>query len=186
MMKLKHITIAFLPFVLLFGCNANDAANERKGVDIENARYAPPNTQDSNGVRNDMNDRSRALTNNDDNNMIDNNDNNGMEVSGRAEKRLENLKEIQTAKVIVTDHTAYAAVVLNDGSKGNLSNKLEDKIADEVRTADRSVQKVYVSANPDFVQRMQGYGDRIQAGHPISGLFDEFSDTVRRVFPDAR
>ncbi|HEY9576159.1 MAG TPA: YhcN/YlaJ family sporulation lipoprotein [Pseudobacillus sp.] len=185
MIKLKHVITAFLPFVLLFGCNNTNSVDERQGVDIENARYNPPNNEDGN----EMNNPNRPLTDGYNHNMTNNNDdndNNDMEVSDQAESQLERLKEVRAAKVIVTDQTAYAAVMLNDGSQGKLTNQLENKIADEVRKTDRSVQKVYVSANPDFMQRMRGYGDQLNAGHPVTGLFDEFTKTVRRVFPDAR
>ncbi|OCA92211.1 YhcN/YlaJ family sporulation lipoprotein [Pseudobacillus wudalianchiensis] len=191
MIKLRYMIIAFLPFVLLFGCNKTNSVDERQGIDIENARYNPPNNQTFDGDRNNRNDQSRTLTTDDNNgnNMVNdnnNNNNNGMEVSDQAESQLEKLKEVRAAKVIVTDHTAYAAVMLNNGSQDKLTNQLEDKIANEVRKSDRSVQKVYVSANPDFMQRMRDYGDRLNAGHPVAGLFDEFTETVRRVFPDAR
>ncbi|MEK4028422.1 YhcN/YlaJ family sporulation lipoprotein [Pseudobacillus sp. FSL P4-0506] len=196
MIRFKHATIALLPFVLLFGCNNDNAADERRGVDIENARYNPPNNRSFNEDRNAMNDPNLTLddnTNNrNDNNVTNNNTNdnnngnvNGMAVSDRAENRLEKLKEVRTAKVIVTDQNAYAAVLLSNGKQDQLTNQLEEKVANEVRKADPNVKKVYVSANPDFVQRMQGYGDKIDEGRPITGLFDEFTDTVRRVFPDA-
>lgn len=195
MIRFKYAAVAFLPLVLLFGCNNNNAADERKGIDVENARYNPPNNRSFNEDRNDLNNPNLTLNDNNNNrnndNMINNNNNNngnvnGMAVSDRAENRLKKLKEVRTAKVIVTDQNAYAAVLLSNGKQDKLTNQLEDKIANEVREADPNVQKVYVSANPDFVQRMQGYGDKINAGHPVAGLFDEFTETVRRVFPDAR
>ncbi|MEH7014692.1 YhcN/YlaJ family sporulation lipoprotein, partial [Neobacillus niacini] len=48
------------------------------------------------------------------------------------------------------------------------------------------IQNVYVSSNPDFVERMKDYGRRIKQGDPIEGFFDEFNETVRRVFPNPR
>lgn len=67
----------------------------------------------------------------------------------------------------------------------NLTAELEEKIAEKVREADENIENVYVSLNPDFVERMTGYGEQINAGEPVEGLFEEFTESVRRVFPDA-
>ena len=42
-----------------------------------------------------------------------------------------------------------------------------------------------MSVNPDFVDRMTDYADKIEAGEPIEGLGEEFSMLVKRIFPDA-
>jgi YhcN/YlaJ family sporulation lipoprotein len=63
---------------------------------------------------------------------------------------------------------------------------LEKKIADQVRATDSDIQEVYVSANPDFVNRMKDYEKRINEGAPVKGLFEEFTEAVQRVFPNAR
>ncbi|MED3649411.1 YhcN/YlaJ family sporulation lipoprotein [Heyndrickxia sporothermodurans] len=33
---------------------------------------------------------------------------------------------------------------------------------------------------------MTDYGNELRNGHPISGLFDQFNQTVQRIFPNAR
>lgn len=40
--------------------------------------------------------------------------------------------------------------------------------------------------NLDFVKQMNDYGTKIGEGEPVEGFFEEFSDTVRRVFPDSQ
>jgi spore cortex protein len=65
-----------------------------------------------------------------------------------------------------------------------LSSDLENKIAEKVREANENIRNVYVSLNPDFVERMTGYQERINRGEPVEGFFDEFSEAVQRVFPD--
>ncbi|NGY89517.1 hypothetical protein F3K44_01920 [Bacillus megaterium] len=59
-------------------------------------------------------------------------------------------------------------------------------MADQVRATDPDIRDVFVSSNPDFVERMRDYGNRINEGAPVKGLFEEFTETVRRVFPNAR
>ena len=112
-----------------------------------------------------------------------------------------NWMRVESATVIVTNHNAYAAVVLkgnattttttntNTNTNTNpdqvLSPDLENKIAEKVREANTNIKNVYVSLNPEFVEHMTGYGERINRGEPVAGFFDEFTETMRRVFPNA-
>ena len=67
-----------------------------------------------------------------------------------------------------------------------LSPDLENKIAEKVREANDNIQNVYVSLNPDFVDRMTGYVERINQGEPVQGFFGEFTEAIQRVFPDRK
>ena len=62
------------------------------------------------------------------------------------------LEEVESANVIVTDTNAYVAVVLKKGTEG--TKQIENKIADEARSANAAFKNVYVSLNPDFVKQM--------------------------------
>lgn len=118
-----------------------------------------------------------------------NNDNETrLEVAEDAAGRVTELDEVESATVIVTDNNAYAAVVLGDNHNADedLTADLEDKIAEKVKEADKDIDKVYVSLNPDFVERMTSYRTKIDEGKPVEGLFEEFTESVRRVFPDSR
>ncbi|MDE1433715.1 YhcN/YlaJ family sporulation lipoprotein, partial [Bacillus licheniformis] len=70
--------------------------------------------------------------------------------------------------------------------KGDVTNELKEKISKKVKATDNNINNVFVSANPDFVDRMRNDGDRIQNGEPIQGIFDEFGETINRIFPDQR
>lgn len=106
-----------------------------------------------------------------------------LDVSEKTADRVKELDEVNGATVLVTDHKAYAAVDLKNGTKVN--DDLKNKIEEKVKEADTSVDKVYVSEDPDFSTQMKDYADRIRGGEPVEGFFDEFSDAVRRVFPSA-
>lgn len=177
MKKVKYLAMAFLPIPLLFGCAANqenEAMDNRGNNEVRNVQYRQ-NDVDIRADRNGNNDFDR------------NNDNETrMEVADKAADRIAELDEVRTANVIVTNRNAYAAVVLREGTKGEVTDRLENKIADKVRATDPDIRNVYVSSNPDFIERMTDYGDRINEGDPIEGLFEEFNETVRRVFPNAR
>ncbi|WP_436371643.1 YhcN/YlaJ family sporulation lipoprotein [Cytobacillus sp. BC1816] len=172
MKKVTYLALAFLPIPLLFGCAANQ---NNEAVD----------NGDNNGVRN-VQYRQNDMNILDTRNGVDRNNDNKMKVANEAADRISELKEVETANVIVTNRNAYVAVVLRDGAKGDVTDRLENKIADKVRGTDKDIQNVFVSSNPDFVERMKDYGNRINEGDPIEGLFEEFTETVRRVFPNAR
>lgn len=67
-----------------------------------------------------------------------------------------------------------------------LEERSSKKISDQVKSTDQDIQNVYVSSNPEFVERMRGYGDQLQDGRPVRGLFEEFGEMVERIFPNAR
>lgn len=167
MKKINYFVMTLLVIPLLFGCAANqdnEATDKRDNNDVE-----------IQNVRNEDND-------------FDLNNNNGeqMDVADEAADHISKLEEVQTANVIVTNRNAYVAVTLRNGAKGEVTDRLENRIADQVRKTDSDIQNVFVSSNPDFVQRMNDYGDKINNGDPIEGFFEEFNEMVRRVFPNAR
>ncbi|MGE6259386.1 YhcN/YlaJ family sporulation lipoprotein [Heyndrickxia sporothermodurans] len=170
---------------LLMGCGTNN-----NGKNLTNRNNVSPVRYNNDGnltprdvtYNNDLvdNDNNRTINNN------NNNNNNNMRVADDAANRVANLKDVNRANVIVTDSTAYVAVMLNDRSRNELPRTIENKIAKEVRKADNSIDKVYVSVNPDFYDRMNDYATDIRNGHPISGIFDQFTQTIQRIFPNAR
>ena len=82
------------------------------------------------------------------------------------------IREVESANVIVTDNNAYVGVVLKEGIDG--TEELEDKIADEARTANTDFNNVYVSTNPDFAKQFTEYGEKIRANKPVEGFFESF------------
>lgn len=64
-----------------------------------------------------------------------------------------------------------------------LTDQIKDEIANEVKRLRPIVDHVYVSANPDFVGRMNAYMNDVKLGHPIQGFIAEFNAMVERIFP---
>ncbi|MED4241133.1 YhcN/YlaJ family sporulation lipoprotein [Priestia megaterium] len=163
----------------LFGCN--DKKDEAEPDPTEE-----PSEQRAENARNNNDLRDVGYQpDRDQNDNVDNNQTR-LEIADKAADHIAKLDEVDSANVIVTNQNAYVAVVLQDGSKGEVTDRLEKKIADQVRATDPDIQGVFVSSNPDFVERMRDYGNRINEGAPVKGLFEEFTETVRRVFPNAR
>ncbi|MEH7459057.1 sporulation protein [Bacillus pseudomycoides] len=174
MKKLKTLSIISLATISLFGCAGNQknkALDNRPNNNVQNVTYEENNTN-TQRVRTNPND----VTNNE----------TRLRVANEAADRIVELEEIDKANVIVTNRNAYVAVVLRENVKGEVTKQLEKKVADQVRATDPNIRHVFVSSNPDFVNRMRDYTVKINQGKPVTGLFEEFTETVRRVFPNAR
>lgn len=65
----------------------------------------------------------------------------------------------------------------------DVTEEMKDKIAAEVKKYNSGIDNVYVSANPDFVERADFYAQEVRAGHPLKGFANEFRTMVERIFP---
>ncbi|MFJ8070304.1 YhcN/YlaJ family sporulation lipoprotein [Peribacillus sp. NPDC096447] len=181
-MNYKVIVSSAMMALVITGCATNDkeGASENLGLNRTHQDNLdnPMNVSDT---RQNVNDENNANNNNNNDNGI-----NDMRVSEDISNRVEAMKEVSNASVIVTENNAYVGAVLKDGGDKDISNDLKERVADTVRGADPSVDQVYVSANPDFVQRMEGYANDIENGKPVAGFAEEFREFVTRIFPSPR
>ncbi|WP_410514190.1 YhcN/YlaJ family sporulation lipoprotein [Paenibacillus sp. BR2-3] len=70
-----------------------------------------------------------------------------------------------------------------NGDTDSLSGDIKAKISAEIKRYAPQIDAVYVSANPDFVQRVNSYADQARGGHPLQGFVNEFRTMVERIFP---
>lgn len=74
----------------------------------------------------------------------------------------------------------------NTAQYSPVSNAFEQKIADAVRRADDRISRVYVSANPDFYDRVNTFANDMRTNNNNNdGLFDRFNDIVDDFFGTA-
>lgn len=206
MKKLTMLLMSALVVFVLAACGTNNKDTTNNGADNNRATEEERgNTTNTEKDRNNNTDGNDAVDNG-----VDHNGESRLDLAEDVADKVEDLDEVDSATVILSNRNAYVAVVMDDDRNANtdntgknndntnannntdnvnredeLSKDLEDKIADKVREVKTDVDNVYVSLNPDFVERMRGYGTRIQEGEPIEGFFEEFSEAVRNVFPDA-
>ncbi|MFD2612503.1 YhcN/YlaJ family sporulation lipoprotein [Paenibacillus gansuensis] len=126
--------------------------------------------------------------------------NDRMEISQKLAENISAMPEVHSANVLLTNENAYVAVVLeHSGSwnaksratKGNnsadseaaLEDSVKSKIDGEIRKAQAGIRNIYISANPDFVARVNNIAEEASRGHAIQGFIEEFNSMVRRVFP---
>ncbi|MNB94937.1 Lipoprotein YhcN precursor [compost metagenome] len=65
----------------------------------------------------------------------------------------------------------------------DVTKDMKDRIASVVKKHNPAIKNVYVSANPDFVERANYYAEEARAGHPLKGFAKEFGTMVERIFP---
>jgi YhcN/YlaJ family sporulation lipoprotein len=125
---------------------------------------------------------------------------NQYDVSEEAAERItDEIDEIDNVYVITTENNAYVAANLdieNDdrtenrnqsnrsGNDHELSDDIERRIGEIVRSVDNEVDNVYVSTNPDFLNLITNYTNDMDEGRPIGGMFDQIGEMVDRLFPD--
>jgi YhcN/YlaJ family sporulation lipoprotein len=63
-----------------------------------------------------------------------------------------------------------------------VSSKFEQKIADQVRQADKRIHKVFISVDPDLYNRMGTFADDIRNNRNRDGMFDNFNTTMNDFF----
>ncbi|MFD0695184.1 YhcN/YlaJ family sporulation lipoprotein [Paenibacillus sp. GCM10027628] len=110
---------------------------------------------------------------------------NRVQVADQAAAKITQLNGIKSANVLVTRRNAYVAAVINTG-QGDISQGLKDQISQQVKSTDPNIQNVYVSTNPEFVNRVRTYVTDVGQGRPVSGFFEQFSEMVQRIFPTAK
>jgi YhcN/YlaJ family sporulation lipoprotein len=129
-------------------------------------------------------------------NIVGAHDNYRIEMNGQIAAQLAALPGVRSAYVLLTDHNAYVGVITDPaGSAGttrvasgagwDLGGALKDRVADHVKAMAPRIQNVYVTANPDFLARLQSYTQAAGDGHPVQGFLAEFNALAERVFPGA-
>ncbi|PFG06162.1 YhcN/YlaJ family sporulation lipoprotein [Bacillus sp. es.034] len=164
-------TIGLMLMITAAGCGTSNNMNE-EGQQMNNRNLERVN------YKNDQ--ANRDYVNNVNDGMMREN----YSLADREAKKVAELKEVKSAYVLTTDQNAYVAAVLENHKNGNVSKELEKKISDQVKKENGSINNVYVSTNPDFVDRMRGYADKARNGKPIEGFGEEIADMVKRVFPN--
>ncbi|MGM9921967.1 MAG: YhcN/YlaJ family sporulation lipoprotein [Bhargavaea sp.] len=159
------------------GNNNNDPSTTSNGHEENDVGTDTNTNQNGNNADNG------AMDNNGDNNNGEG-DANNLEHDKEVADRVSTVDGVEGATVLLSENNAYVAVDLAEGT--DETEELKTKIHDEVKAAKPNVENVYVSADPDFVKQFKDYGNQIEQGHPVKGFFNEFSDLIKRTFPDAK
>lgn len=169
----------FLIILLLMGCGAKkeDAGNNNESSDVVPDSANEPADKENDRDIGEINDEVED-------NVAE--ENGKIEIAEDAANKILEIGGVKSATVIVTDNNAYAAVNLGDDTAEDNSGEIEEKVSEKVKEADSNIENVYVSTDPDFTNRMRDYADKVDAGEPVEGFFEEFTEAMRDMFPDAK
>lgn len=152
----KGITFLLIISAIMMGCTMNNNQTQQPGIQTQQAQDQPQKNLDTR-----------------------------VQIANQAAEKITQLNGVRQANVLVTQRNAYVAAAVDD-NQGKLTRELEDQIAQQVRAADPNIQNVYVSTNPEFMDRTNRYVTDVGQGRPVAGFFEEFNEMVQRIIPNAR
>lgn len=143
------------------------------------------------------------------NNLIGSHKNGRIEMDEKIANEITKLDAVKSSYVVVTDHNAYVAISLDKnepkgnakmmsrtdgkmlGKDGNALSTGHQKLTEAikadaeacVRQIKPDIEHVYISADPEFVGRLNAYMNDVKLGYSIQGYIAEFNAMVERVFP---
>lgn len=106
-----------------------------------------------------------------------------MRMRQKIADRLVSLNGVKSAYVMSTKNNIYVAVVPDRRTTDYIPSMLKKRVCKVVKREAPNYKNIFVSANPDFIDWMREYREKSVAGHPLSGLIDEFREVVERTFP---
>jgi YhcN/YlaJ family sporulation lipoprotein len=99
--------------------------------------------------------------------------------SGQIEANVSRLSEIDDCRVVVAGNTALVGVEFEDEYKGEVTERIREMVAAEVKKADPNIQTVAVTAEDDDVNGVYDISDRLRKGEDAETLENRISEIVR-------
>lgn len=110
----------------------------------------------------------------------------------RLARSCETVSGVNNATVVVSGNTAYVGVDTAGyntgknvayGTANNIS-ALKSQCAQKIRAANPQIQRVYVSTDANFFDRLRRVGDGIRNGNAVNGFRNELDGLVRGLTPE--
>ncbi|NEZ47195.1 YhcN/YlaJ family sporulation lipoprotein [Clostridium niameyense] len=108
------------------------------------------------------------------------------DLSNRAKKIADELVKIdgiEKASVVISEKRALVGVTLPSSAEGKITNELKKKVEDKVKSTDKEIDNVAVSADADIYQRISKVSEGIIGGKGIKEFGDEIGELFRRITP---
>jgi len=97
--------------------------------------------------------------------------------AAQVETRIRQISEIRDSRVLVNGDTALVGVYFDPAYRGELTERIREMIAAEVKAADPSIQTVAVTAEDDDVEDIFEMSERVRRG----GMLDEIEEDIREI-----
>ena len=99
--------------------------------------------------------------------------------ASQVEARLNQISEIEDARVVVTGNTALVGVHFDRAYQGEMTERIREMVAAEVMAADPQITTVAVTANDDDVNSIFDLSERSSLGRDMDTLKEDIEEIVR-------
>lgn len=104
-------------------------------------------------------------------------------IETRIAREAERVAGVKNAVVLVNDDVAYVGVDVGTTMADEDADYVRDEIINRIHVAEPTIERVYISSNPDTLGRLRGFGNDIRGGRPITGFIDQVETMFRRTIP---
>ena len=102
-----------------------------------------------------------------------------MRNASQVEARLNQISEIDDARVVVTGDTALVGVHFDRAYQGEMTERIREMVAAEVMAADPQITTVAVTANSTDVDSIFDLSERSSLGRDLDTLKEDIEEIVR-------
>jgi YhcN/YlaJ family sporulation lipoprotein len=102
-------------------------------------------------------------------------------------------EEVHAAEVLVLGTDAFVSVILEPGnvfkgqslpmSGSGINDSLQEKVARYIAVMNADIRSIYLSANPDFRERLRAVDRRLRLGQPTADLSRDLYKNAERISP---
>jgi len=152
--------------VLSMGCTPQRRPNT---TPVPNNQMTDPNQRDSprdpmTGPQADANQRSRIV----------------------ADRVTRQVPEVRDVSIVFADRIAYAAVSLEEDVSEGRARDIERLVSEAIMDEENTVDRVYISMDPETFRRLEGIAKGIEDGRPLTGFLNEIEELFTRIAPTTR
>jgi len=101
--------------------------------------------------------------------------------AGQIEGNVNRLSEIEDSRVVVEGDTALVGVKFSNAYQGNMTERIRDMVAAEVKKADPGIRTVAVTAEEKDVGTVWELSNQMTGGGPMESLGARIDEIVRNV-----
>jgi YhcN/YlaJ family sporulation lipoprotein len=94
---------------------------------------------------------------------------------------LESMPHVKAASVLVVGRDAFVGV--NSPPDYELTNDVKSTIRSKIAYIDRTIERIYITNEPQAVKYLSGYTDALEQGRPLDGYERQFKSVLANTWP---
>lgn len=96
-------------------------------------------------------------------------------------QRVTALPEISNASVLISGNTAIVGCDVNGNTNNTITAALKQKVEAAVKVADKNIQNVSVTSDPNIHSRIKTMSTDMNNGNPVKGFTQDIEDIMRQI-----